>query len=197
MENWNGSQDFVMPVELWIYKSSGQEMIVPYQNVSCGEIVKKRSPSCGKYKQAIYNQLVELMKTGFIGGDGGYIQTGYIQQDSEFVEQNLILDSCVVDGSGFDRGRPRSGFDRGRPRSGFDRGRPRSGFAKVKRKGLPVTKKKAQALGLSLGFLEQRFDKIASSERTFDDEEEGTSSGSFFGFSRTMIRQNSIIGKDF
>ncbi|GKV50938.1 hypothetical protein SLEP1_g57615 [Rubroshorea leprosula] len=81
--------------------------------------------------------------------------------------------------------------------SGFDGGRPRSGFAVVKRKGLPVTKKKAQALGLSLGFLEQRFDKIASSERTFDDEEEGTSSGSFSGFSRTMIRQNSIIGKDF
>ncbi|GLT86751.1 hypothetical protein SLE2022_048700 [Rubroshorea leprosula] len=70
MQNWNGSQDFVMPVESWIYKSSGQEMIVPYQNVNCGEIVKKRSPSCGKYKQAIYNQLVELMKTGFIGGDG-------------------------------------------------------------------------------------------------------------------------------
>ncbi|GLT48050.1 hypothetical protein SLA2020_216970 [Shorea laevis] len=70
MQNWNGSQDFAMPVESWIYKSSGQEMIVPYQNVSCGEMVKKQSPSCGKYKQAIYNQLVELMKTGFIGGDG-------------------------------------------------------------------------------------------------------------------------------
>ncbi|GKU91323.1 hypothetical protein SLEP1_g5210 [Rubroshorea leprosula] len=100
-------------------------------------------------------------------------------QDSEFVEQNLIPDSCIVDGSG------------------FDRGRPISGFAEVKRKGLPVTKKKAQAPGLSLGFLEQRFDKIASSERTFDDEEEGTSSGSFSGFSRTAILQNSIIGKDF
>ncbi|GKU92844.1 hypothetical protein SLEP1_g6516 [Rubroshorea leprosula] len=71
MENWSGCQDFGMPMESWAGKSSVQEMTVPYQNVSCAETVKKQNPICGKYKQVIYKQLVELVKGGFVGGDGG------------------------------------------------------------------------------------------------------------------------------
>lgn len=69
VQNWN--QDFVMPMEAWGFKSSAQEMTVPYQNVRCGDVVKKRNPNCGKHKHVIYKQLIELLKGGFMEGDGG------------------------------------------------------------------------------------------------------------------------------
>ncbi|XVF02153.1 hypothetical protein REPUB_Repub04eG0151400 [Reevesia pubescens] len=70
-QSWSRShQDLMIPVlEPWVYKTSVQEMMVPYESFSYGEILKKNHGS-GKCKQVIYKQLVELMKRDFMGGGG-------------------------------------------------------------------------------------------------------------------------------
>ncbi|KAK6241805.1 CCT domain - like 4 [Theobroma cacao] len=70
-KSWNGChQDLMMPaMESWLYKSSLQEMMVPYECFTCEETVKKQSHGSGKCKQIIFKQLVELMKRDFMAGD--------------------------------------------------------------------------------------------------------------------------------
>ncbi|XP_022737705.1 zinc finger protein CONSTANS-LIKE 14-like isoform X3 [Durio zibethinus] len=75
-QSWNRDyQDLMMPaVESWAYKTSVQEMMVPYDSFSYGEMLKKQNLGSGKCKQVIYKQLVDLMKRDFMGGvvaDGG------------------------------------------------------------------------------------------------------------------------------
>ncbi|XP_022748908.1 zinc finger protein CONSTANS-LIKE 14-like isoform X3 [Durio zibethinus] len=75
-QSWNRDyQDLMMPaVESWAYKTSVQEMMVPYDCFSYGEMLKKQNLGSGKCKQVIYKQLVDLMKRDFMGGvvaDGG------------------------------------------------------------------------------------------------------------------------------
>ncbi|KAK9276325.1 hypothetical protein L1049_005857 [Liquidambar formosana] len=81
MPSW-GSQDPIMPVDSWMYKSNFmtlQDLMVPsengmiFPNVPCGEILgasKRQGLSCGKQKNVIYKQLVELLKRDSVEGDG-------------------------------------------------------------------------------------------------------------------------------
>ncbi|MBA0849246.1 hypothetical protein Goshw_013418 [Gossypium schwendimanii] len=72
--NWNVChQDLMMPaVESWLYETSLQEMMVPYESFGCyGETLKKQNTGSGKCKQVIYKQLVELMKRDLMCGGGG------------------------------------------------------------------------------------------------------------------------------
>ncbi|KAF5746394.1 zinc finger protein CONSTANS-LIKE 15-like [Tripterygium wilfordii] len=80
---WNlQTQDLVMPVEL--YKCGGvgsSDSMVPNENamiygsVNGGEVVRvtkrQQNPSCGKNKQSICKQLLELFKTELMGANGG------------------------------------------------------------------------------------------------------------------------------
>ncbi|OMO61001.1 Zinc finger, B-box [Corchorus capsularis] len=72
-QSWNRChQDLMMPtVESWVYKSSVQEMMVPYETFGYAEIVKQPSHGTGKSKQVIFKQLVGLMKRDIMGGGGG------------------------------------------------------------------------------------------------------------------------------
>ncbi|KAF2288350.1 hypothetical protein GH714_006955 [Hevea brasiliensis] len=90
IESWSdgGVLDMVMQMEPWMCRSNAgvsyQDLMVPndkataYGNVCNFEMVtmpkSQQSPSCGKYKQVIYKQLVGLLKrnlmTGDIGGGG-------------------------------------------------------------------------------------------------------------------------------
>lgn len=89
ISNWGGPNDLVTPVEsTWMYKYnpnggvSFQDLIVPNENngngvnnnnMSCGEVVMKKHGAggrCGKQKQVMYKQLVELLKRDLISGDG-------------------------------------------------------------------------------------------------------------------------------
>lgn len=88
IDNWTGCQDSVMPIDWWGYKSDGggdglsfQELVVPNergmvcQGVKSGlveyTVSKKQSPNCGKHKQVIHKQLMELLKRELMGHDGG------------------------------------------------------------------------------------------------------------------------------
>lgn len=81
-EYWNGSQDFE---SLWMYKANGimnsQDLTVPnekglFLNGDLMSCMSKRqgqsqSPSCGKLKQVIHKQLVELLKTNSMVNENG------------------------------------------------------------------------------------------------------------------------------
>ncbi|KDO83145.1 hypothetical protein CISIN_1g011625mg [Citrus sinensis] len=81
-EYWNGSQDFE---SLWMYKANGimnsQDLTVPNEkglffNGDLMSCMSKRqgqsqSPSCGKLKQVIHKQLVELLKTDSMVNENG------------------------------------------------------------------------------------------------------------------------------
>lgn len=83
VQNWGCSQDLVMPVDSWACRATAtafHDLIVPnenaflFANLSCTDaapMVKRQSPSCGKHKQVIYKQLVELLKRDFEGGEEG------------------------------------------------------------------------------------------------------------------------------
>ncbi|KAJ8773625.1 hypothetical protein K2173_005871 [Erythroxylum novogranatense] len=79
-----GVDDLVMQIDPWRYNSCGcevsfQDLIVPndnvtvYGNVNDGEVLsgskRHQSPKCGKYKQVIHKQLVELFKRGMVAGE--------------------------------------------------------------------------------------------------------------------------------
>lgn len=82
MPNW-GSHEPIKQVDSWLYKNSAmtlQDLMVPnetammFSNVPCGEMVaasKRHVLSCGKQKNVIYKQLVELLKRDLVEGDGG------------------------------------------------------------------------------------------------------------------------------
>ncbi|KAJ8759379.1 hypothetical protein K2173_006899 [Erythroxylum novogranatense] len=88
INNWDvGIQDLVMQMDPWGYKSTVggggvgfQDLMVPNENVNvCGNVNNgemlpgsKRQPSlnCGKNKQVIHKQLVELLKRDIVAGDG-------------------------------------------------------------------------------------------------------------------------------
>lgn len=79
MVNWSSQE----PVDSWMYKSTVMtlhDLMVPsenpmiFSNVPHGEMVaasKRQNLSCGKDKNVIYKQLVELMKKDVVGGDVG------------------------------------------------------------------------------------------------------------------------------
>lgn len=82
VQNWVCSQDLVMPIDYWASSRASatafSDLIVPndnpflFANLNCTDaasMFKKQSPSCGKHKQVIYKQLVELLKRDFEGGD--------------------------------------------------------------------------------------------------------------------------------
>ncbi|KAG6597667.1 Zinc finger protein CONSTANS-LIKE 14, partial [Cucurbita argyrosperma subsp. sororia] len=83
VQNWGSSQDLVMQIDSWACRASAtafNDLIVPnenpflFANINCTDAastLKKQSPSCGKHKQVIYKQLVELLKRDFQGGDDG------------------------------------------------------------------------------------------------------------------------------
>ncbi|KAF3432334.1 hypothetical protein FNV43_RR27074 [Rhamnella rubrinervis] len=90
ISTWDAPNDLVMPVEsTWMYKYnpdgglSFQDLIVPNDNngngvnnsnMSCGEVVTKKHGAggrCGKQKQVMYKQLVELLKRDLMSSDGG------------------------------------------------------------------------------------------------------------------------------
>ncbi|KDP23287.1 hypothetical protein JCGZ_23120 [Jatropha curcas] len=87
IQSWSGAgtQDLVMQIEPWAFKScdgmSFQDLMVPndkafvYGNVNSVDMVtaskRHQSPCCGKYKQAIYKQLVGLFKRNMMNGDTG------------------------------------------------------------------------------------------------------------------------------
>lgn len=83
VQNWECSQDLVMPIDSWASRASANafnDLIVPnenpflFANLNCTDsasMLKRQSPSCGKHKQVIYKQLVELLKRDFEGGDDG------------------------------------------------------------------------------------------------------------------------------
>lgn len=68
---WNACQDFEAS---WLYKTNGmsvQDLMVPNEkgvffNGDVMSMSKRQNPSCGKLKQVIYKQLVQLMKRGFM-----------------------------------------------------------------------------------------------------------------------------------
>ncbi|XP_048318853.2 zinc finger protein CONSTANS-LIKE 15 [Ziziphus jujuba] len=93
--NWASPHDMLMPVDssswtYYKYKPDGvslqvQDLIVPnengfvFPNMGCGEVVMKKqscTARCGKQKQVMYKQLVELLRRDLManaagGGDGG------------------------------------------------------------------------------------------------------------------------------
>ncbi|KAJ9186121.1 hypothetical protein P3X46_005658 [Hevea brasiliensis] len=87
IQSWSGCgvQDMLMQIEPWVCRSSGgvsyMDSMVPndkamvYGNGSNVEMVtvskRKQIPSCGKYKQVIFKQLMGLLKRNMITGDGG------------------------------------------------------------------------------------------------------------------------------
>ncbi|KAJ9709951.1 hypothetical protein PVL29_001435 [Vitis rotundifolia] len=69
-----------MAVDSWVYKSNTstfQDVMVPNGNAVAfpdalgGEVSKRQSPSCGKHKQVIFKQLVELFRRDLLAGNGG------------------------------------------------------------------------------------------------------------------------------
>lgn len=69
-----------MAVDSWVYKSNTltfQDLMVPNGNAVAfpdalgGEVSKRQSPSCGKHKQVIFKQLVELFRRDLLAGNGG------------------------------------------------------------------------------------------------------------------------------
>ncbi|KAF5726653.1 zinc finger protein CONSTANS-LIKE 15-like [Tripterygium wilfordii] len=83
--DWNREmQDLVMPVEFYKSSCGGvgfSDSMVPNENAAIygsmngGEAVtvtkRQQNPSCGKNKQSICKQLLELFKTEVMGGNGG------------------------------------------------------------------------------------------------------------------------------
>lgn len=69
-----------MAVDSWVCKSNTltfQDLMVPNGNAVAfpdalgGEVSKRQSPSCGKHKQVIFKQLVELFRRDLLAGNGG------------------------------------------------------------------------------------------------------------------------------
>ncbi|KAL1206178.1 Zinc finger protein CONSTANS-LIKE 14 [Cardamine amara subsp. amara] len=61
-------ENFGIPLDPWGCGSSSvvQDLIVPYDSS-----IKKQRPSLGRSKQVVFQQLEELLKGGFVEGDGG------------------------------------------------------------------------------------------------------------------------------
>ncbi|KAL7135187.1 hypothetical protein ABFS83_11G076100 [Erythranthe nasuta] len=90
-----------------------EELMVPNANSviysDCGgELMKKKSPSCGKQKQVILKQLMELLADGGGGGDGDgedvrprTPSSGGWQQQDNFCEQYEEQKQQEQDGGGF------------------------------------------------------------------------------------------------
>uniref|UniRef100_A0A5B7B7S3 Putative zinc finger protein CONSTANS-LIKE 14-like isoform X1 n=1 Tax=Davidia involucrata TaxID=16924 RepID=A0A5B7B7S3_DAVIN len=86
LPNWTYLQDsnmsmsmsmnvpFPPPLDSWMYKSAAgvQDLMVPNENAAEMVAVSKRQgpPSCGKQKQVILRQLMDLFKRGLVGGGG-------------------------------------------------------------------------------------------------------------------------------
>ncbi|XP_057949657.1 zinc finger protein CONSTANS-LIKE 15 [Malania oleifera] len=71
--NW-ASQD----IDSWVCRSAGaiQDFMVPNESATVysseiGGVLKRHGAGCGKQKQVILKQLVELFKRGLVGEDGG------------------------------------------------------------------------------------------------------------------------------
>ncbi|XP_022956087.1 zinc finger protein CONSTANS-LIKE 15-like [Cucurbita moschata] len=103
VQNWVGSQDLVMPIDHWACRASAtafNDLVVPndnpylFANLNCTDAastLKRQNPSCGKHKQVIYKQLVELLKRDFEGGDDGVDETRDGDAGGEEVGlQNLV-----------------------------------------------------------------------------------------------------------
>ncbi|XP_031260557.1 zinc finger protein CONSTANS-LIKE 15-like [Pistacia vera] len=83
IDYWSGCQDMRSPVESsWMYdKKSGvsvQDSMVPnekgmFYNGEIMSMSKRQSPSCGKLKQVIHKQLVQLLKSDLMGNEVGDI----------------------------------------------------------------------------------------------------------------------------
>ncbi|KAJ7945596.1 Zinc finger protein like [Quillaja saponaria] len=83
VQNRVDAPDLLMHVDPWMYKSDRltlQDLIVPNQNdmlYTTGDygaintVSKKQNPSCGKRKQVIYKQLLQLLKRDFVDNDDG------------------------------------------------------------------------------------------------------------------------------
>lgn len=74
-QSWNRCYQelMMMPaVESCVYKTSLQEMMVPYESFGYGDqmLKKQNHHGGGKCKKVIYKQLVELMKRDLMGDDG-------------------------------------------------------------------------------------------------------------------------------
>ncbi|KAF8408465.1 hypothetical protein HHK36_007619 [Tetracentron sinense] len=76
--DWS-SLDSIMSADSWLYKSSSRNLMVPnenpqmYANVPCVEIPvlsRQQNPSCGKNKQVICKQLVELLRRNLVPVEG-------------------------------------------------------------------------------------------------------------------------------
>ncbi|GAV71350.1 CCT domain-containing protein [Cephalotus follicularis] len=100
IENWNGCDDFVLPMESsWTF----QELMVPNENF--GE--KRQSSGCGKYKTVIHKQLLELLKMDLMvnGDDLVPVNAGSVNDSVILTAQHqatsftspLVLPSTHVD----------------------------------------------------------------------------------------------------
>ncbi|KAL9424284.1 hypothetical protein AB3S75_036216 [Citrus x aurantiifolia] len=102
-EYWNGSQDFE---SLWMYKANGimnsQDLTVPNEkglffNGDLMSCMSKRqgqsqSPSCGKLKQVIHKQLVELLKTNSMVNENG---NKIINNNDSNNDNNISMNNSV------------------------------------------------------------------------------------------------------
>ncbi|XP_044490210.1 zinc finger protein CONSTANS-LIKE 15-like [Mangifera indica] len=96
VNDWSGFQDMMSPVESsWMYNNkpgvSVQDLMVPNESAMFynGEVMismtKRQSPSCGKLKQVIHKQLVELLKSDLMGNEVGDVN---VNQDDDNVKNS-------------------------------------------------------------------------------------------------------------
>lgn len=116
VNDWSGFQDMMSPVESsWMYNNkpgvSVQDLMVPNESAMFynGEVMismtKRQSPSCGKLKQVIHKQLVELLRSDSMGNEAGEINHDDNVKNSNFSAyrdaENLVtiteaqVSSCV------------------------------------------------------------------------------------------------------
>ncbi|XP_022725995.1 zinc finger protein CONSTANS-LIKE 14-like [Durio zibethinus] len=91
--SWNRCyEELVAPsVQSWVYKTNLQEMMVPYESFSGGEMLKKQNHGGGKCKQVIFKQLVELMKRDFVGGGGGENLVPNVEANGSFLGTQEVI----------------------------------------------------------------------------------------------------------